>query len=375
LSRWSNHHTRGMRYALPVLCSLVALVLPACSESRPPEAPVVQVDDFQVLRTYGWDSTVADPQPSWNPETYQVLARSAGGFVLLDEGRGRQQYFGAKDKRDTAHPVWINRLQFAFGPQQNVIHTDDGRLVPNSEGLTVVSLQESSSGKDYAMSSQNLTNSGSSPKVWLKDLVAQYEDRIMLIDPFGKLSEFGPGFNAVPQRQGPGICWTDHPIFDTDYWSGSETKLGKMFIRWKPGITTEMPNAVEASWCANGGLLVTVLEHEPLAGQPWWRGGSSVWYIGGPKVAPIQVAAHVHGPAAHPNQALFAATDNLTSAAVLCSQDGRDRHEIFEHGEHMAWSYDGLRLLSDDPNPTNKDLRYIKIYLMRVSKPLVRTQP
>lgn len=364
-----------MRYVLPALCSLAALVTPACMDSRPADAPVVEVDDLQVLRTYGWDTTVSDPQPSWNPASYQILARSAGGFVLLDEGRGRQQYFAAKDKRETSHPVWISRMQFAFGPHQNVIHTDDGRLVPNSEGLTIVNLQETSTGKNFAMSSQNLTNSGSRPQVWQKDLVAQYEDRLVLIDPFGKISEFGPGFNAVPQRQGPGICWTDHPVFDTDYWSGSEAKLGTMYIRWRPGVTTEMANGVEASWTADGGVLISVLDREPLAGQPWWKVGCDVWYVSGPTAKPILVAAHVHSPAAHPNQPLFAATDNQTSAAVLCGEDGRISKEIAEHGEHLAWSYDGLRLLTDDPSPTSKELRYIKVYLLRVGKALVRASP
>jgi hypothetical protein len=316
---------------------------------------------------------VSDPQARWNPESNQVLARSVGGFVLLDEGHGKQQYFAAKDKRDTSHPVWISRLQFAFGPHQNVIHTDDGRLVPNSEGLTVVSLQETSTGKDYAMSSQNLTNTGSRPKVWQKNLVAQFEDRIVIIDPFGKLSEFGPGFNPEPQRRGTGISWTDHPIFDPDYWSGTDAKLGKLLIRWYPGLTTEVANAVEAAWTADGGLLVTVLHHEPLAGQPWWKAGSDVWYISGPAGHPILVAAHVHSPAAHPTQPLFIATDNVTGAGVLCSEDGRDRRELLEHGEHLSWNADGLRLLAEDPSPTNKDLRYLQVYILRVGKPLQRT--
>jgi hypothetical protein len=365
-----------MRHARLASIAALALQLQACFSGATQErAPAARVDDFQVLRTYGFDATVSDPQAQWNPETYQLLVRSGGGFALLDEGRGRQQYFSARDKRETSHPVWISRLQFAFGPHQNVMRTDDGRLVPNSEGLTVVTLQETSTGKDYASSSRNLTNSGSRPKVWQQNLVAQFEDRILVIDPFGTINEFGPGFNAEPQRHGPGMVWLDHPVFDPDYWSGGSAKMGKMVIRWKQDVTTVLANAVEASWTRDGGVLATVLHHEPLAGQPWWKVGSDVWFIAGPQAKPMLVAAHVHGPVAHPEQALFAAIDNVSGAVVLFSDDGRDRREIAEHGDHPAWSWDGMRLLVEEAIPAKPDQRYLRVSVLRIGKPLARSAP
>ncbi len=297
-----------MRHARLALTAAIALQLQSCfsGTATPERAPAARVDDFQILRTYGWDTTVAEPQAQWNPETYQVLVRSSGGFALLDEGRGKQQYFSAKDKRETSHPVWISRLQFAFGPHQNVMRTDDGRLVPNSEGLTVVTLQETSTGKDYASSSRNLTNSGSRPKVWQQNLVAQFEDHILVVDPFGTIAEFGPGFNAEPQRHGPGLLWLEHPVFDPDYWSGGSAKLGNMIIRWREGATTQAgttrsrragpgmagrarhraaPRAARRPAVVEGRLRRVV--HRRIGGQ-----------------AAIGRLPCPHGPAAHPEQAL-----------------------------------------------------------------------
>ncbi len=365
-----------MRHARLATTAALALLLPGCFDGGTTErAPAVHVDEFQVLRTYGWDTTVSDPQAQWNPENYQVLVRSTGGFALLDEGRGRQQYFSAKDKRETSHPVWISRLQFAFGPHRNVIRTDDGRLVPNSEGLTVITLQETTTGKDYANSAHTLTNSGSRPKVWQQNLVAQFEDHLLIIDPYGMISEFGPGFNPEPQRQGPGMAWLDHPVFEPDYWSGGSATLGKMVIRWQAGVTTELANAVEASWTSNGGLLATVLHHEPLAGQPWWKAGSDVWYIAGPQAKPKMVAAHVHGPSAHPGQALFAAVDNVSGAVELYSDDGRDRREFAVLGDHPAWSFDGQRLMVEETVPAKPDLRYLRVSVLHLGKPLTAHAP
>jgi hypothetical protein len=350
-----------MRTLLPLPLAAAVLALAACHDPR----PTAGANDLQVLRTYGWETTVPDPEAQWNPETYQVLARSAGGFVLLEEGRDKQQYFAAKDKRETFHPAWISRLQFAFGPGRSMIETTDGRLVPNSEGLTVVSLAETRSGREYAMSSQNLTNSGTRPRVWGANLVAQFEDRIQEVDPHGRITEFGPGFFAEPQRDGRGICWQERPVFETDHWSGGEGHLGRLFIRWKPGTTTELANAVEARWTPDGGIVATVLRHEPPAAKPWWEAGTDVYYLAGPKAAPVLVAADARSPAPHPTQPLIAAV-GANGSLIVCGLEGQERRVLAEQGDHPQWSHDGLRLVAEEPVPGKDQIRYLKVYIFKL---------
>ena len=119
-----------------IICTALVILAVLSGCAQPPRQ--MTADDFKVLRTYGFDTTVPEPQATWNPETYQLLARSIGGFSILDEGAGLQQRFAHQAneaKHETANPVWISRLQFAFGPKDNVITTVDERVVPTSEGI------------------------------------------------------------------------------------------------------------------------------------------------------------------------------------------------------------------------------------------------
>lgn len=352
------------------LAFAVALALTSCHEEATRAG--AEATDFQQLRVYGWETTVPDPEAIWNPENYQVLTRSAKGFALLEEGRDKQQYFFAKDLRETFHATWINRLQFVFGPGHGMVETGDGRLVPNTEGLTVVTLTETASGREYAMAPKNLTKAGSHPRVWGKNLVAQIEDRIVIIDPYGKVTEFGPGFFAEPQRDGLGICWQEFPVFETDHWTGGDRSLGRLFIRWKAGVTTELANAVEARWTVDGGLVATVLRGQPVAGKPWWSVGTDVYYVAGPKAAPVLVAADARSPAPHPSQRLIAAM-GANGSLILCGLDGERRRMLAEQGDHPQWSHDGLRLLAEEPVAGNDKIRYLKVYLFRIGAPLANT--
>jgi hypothetical protein len=350
----------------PILClALVALaLLGGCGQ--PPRR--FTADDFQILRTYGWDSTVVDPQATWNPESYQVLSRSAGGFVLLEEGAGRQQYFASRGKHETAYPVWISARQFAFGPRENVLVTGDGRVVPTSEGLSVVTLAETITGKDAPLPPKNLTTYGYRPKVWGRNLVAASEDRIYVVDPFGTIAEFGPGFMPEPQRTGEGIAWQDRPVIETDHWTGADSKRGNLIIRWRPGVTTTVPNAVEARWTAGGGVLMTVLRHEPVPGQPWWSGGTDVYHVAGPKAAPVLVAADARSGAPHPALPVCAAVGR-SGAVVICDYQGSFRHQIAPAGEAPAWSHDGRRLMIEEPVEGRPQARYLHVLVFKTVAP------
>ncbi len=347
--------------AVTVPAALIVLgLLSGCG----PQPRQITAEDFQILRVYGWDTTVPDPQATWNPETYQVLARSSGGFVLLEEGSGKQQYYATKTKHETANPVWISQRQFAFGPKENVITTTDGRVVPTSEGLSVVTIIESITGKEVPLAPKNLTTYGYRPRVWGHNLVAASEDRLYVVDPFGTIAEFGPGFMPEPQRKGEGIAWQDRPVFETDHWIGSETRRGNLLIRWRKGLTTSVPNAVEPRWTANGGLLMTVMRGEPLPGQPWWSGGTDIYYQANAKSTPVLVAADARAGAPHPKENVCAAIGR-SGAVILCGYDGSFRHQLAVVGEAPSWSYDGRRLIVEEPVEAHPDSRYLHVYVFK----------
>lgn len=61
-----------MRVALMLL---IVLTVVACG-GRPGPPP----EQYRVLRTYGWESTVSAPQAEWNLASYMVLVRATAGL-------------------------------------------------------------------------------------------------------------------------------------------------------------------------------------------------------------------------------------------------------------------------------------------------------
>jgi hypothetical protein len=326
-----------MRTAVVVSLALIlALALTACGPRTP------EPDRYTVLRTYGWDTTVPDPQAEWNPTSYQVLSRAEGGFVLLDEGSGKQDYFASLENRQIHHPTWLNGTQFVYGPATNVLRADSGAVVPHPDGLHVVRLLN-----NRPVSNKPLASAGYRPRRWKELVVAQVEDRLQLIDNRGKVREFSTGFAAIPQADGPGICYLETPVFENDLWT-AKPKLSSLIIRWKPGKVTVVPGGVDATWTANGGVVVTVLADEPEPGKPWWAKGTELRYFTGPKDPGRLVGTDLHAATAHPV--------NLTLAAVaadgrlmLVDLPGRPSRVLADHGERPRWSIDGTRLLVEEP--------------------------
>jgi hypothetical protein len=343
---------------LSVVCA--AFILSNCGQ--PPRA--VTADDFQILRSYGWDSTVDEPMATWNPESYQVLARSAGGFVLLEEGSGKQQYFASQTKHDTAFPAWVNGYQFVFGPRHNVQKLSDGQVVATNEGLYVVTVYKSLSGKALPDAPNELTKYGYRPRMWGDKIVFASEERIFVSDSYGKMEEFGLGFMPEPQRRGYGITWQERPVIEKDYWSGAEVKRGNLYIRWKKGTTTTLANAVEARWTHNGGVLATVLRQDPLPGQPWWSGGTDVYFVANAKSLPVLVASDARSADPHPNLPVCAVV-GATGAIHVCAYDGSFRRQIADKGERPQWSYDGRRLMSEEKIEGNDKIRYLRIVVFK----------
>lgn len=318
------------------LVAVLALVLAACGRQTP--AP----DRYTVLRTYGWETTVPDPQAEWNPTSYQVLSRAAGGFVLLDEGSGQQQYFSSLEKRQMHDPAWLTGNQFVFGPESNVLRAEGGEVVPHPDGLHVVRLHN-----NRPISTRTLAAAGYRPRRWKDQVVAQVEERIQLIDDKGKAREFTTGFRPIPQPDGDGICYLETPVFEPDLWT-ARPRLASLIVRWRPGTVTVVPRGVDATWTADGGVVVTVLAAEPPASGPWWSPGTELVHIPGPKAEPRTIATDLHAATAHPIDLTVAAVA-ADGRLVLVDLAGRPSRVLADQGERPRWSADGARLLVEEP--------------------------
>ena len=316
--------------------AVLALVLTACGRQTP------EPERYTVLRTYGWDTTVPDPQAEWNPTSYQVLARAAGGFVLLDEGSGKQPYFTSLERRSMNHPVWLTGKQFVFGPPSNVLRAESGTVVPHPDGLQVVRLAN-----NRPISTKTLATAGYRPRRWKDKVVAQVEDRLQLVDSSGKASDFTNGFAAVPQANGPGICYLETPVFEADLWT-ARPRLSSLIIRWKPGKVTVVPRGVDAEWTVDGGVVVTVLPSEPPAKGPWWSAGTELVYFANAKASPKTVGRDLHAAVAHPTHNTLAAV-SADGRLMLVDLDGRPTRVLADQGERPRWSADGARLLVEEP--------------------------
>lgn len=340
---------------VPCLIAVAGLFLSGCGPSR-----AVSVKDLSELRDYSFQTAVDKPQAQWNPLSYQLVARSPKGFALFDEGMDKQLFLASQVTGEAFDPCWIDHRRVVFGPEKAMITAPDGRPVPNSQGLTMVEL----GGAVTAVSDY-----GWRPRVWGTAIVAQEQDHIFTIDKEGNRREFAPGFRPEPQRNGLGIAWLDKPVIDQDYWSGDGQRRGKLIIRWERNEVTEVPNAIEPAWTADGGVVATVLRNEPKAGEPWWAGGTDLIYIAGPEAKPRLIARDARSAAPHPKQPLVAATDSTNGALILCNLAIDERVRYADHGDHPQWSADGVRLVAEEPVPGKPDIRALHVYVFKLTLP------
>lgn len=157
---------------------------------------------LEPIRTYGWPASVVNPTPEWNPSANILLARSMGGFSTFEEGGQGEQRFASEDRRECHSARWLNRDQFVFGPGWNARRAPDGTVTVPTDGITLVTLSE---GKPVAK--DHLSDRGATPRpAGGNRITAQDGNRIIHIDSRGRIEEFGEGFDAVPQPDGPGLC-------------------------------------------------------------------------------------------------------------------------------------------------------------------------
>ncbi|MCS6971332.1 MAG: hypothetical protein RMM29_03030 [Planctomycetota bacterium] len=332
---------------------IAALLLAACSGE-----PRLLEPRLQAVRTYGWPSTVVDPEPDWSPVDYRLLVRSQGGFALLSEGTRQEQRFAAQDGRESHHPRWLNRQQFVFGPGWWVRRDADGRVLTPSEGITLVTLEDG-----RPVQRRVLSERGWRPQPWQGLILVEEAQRLLEIDAAGGVREFGEGFNPVPQPNGPGLFWRDTPAFDPDWWTGRDG-VGQGWVRWRPGKVDALGDAVQAAWTHRGGLLITVRRARAAPGQPWWAGGTDVYWVAGPGAQPALARAHARDPAAHPTADLMAWTgeDNGVWIGTLRPDGWRER--IAEDGYRPRWSHDGRRLCWLQPPPPGSQLPTIRVTVL-----------
>jgi len=319
---------------LPVALA-IACVLCACSSSsrEPLETRLKQI------RTYGWPATVVDPSPQWNPNSNVLVARSQGGFALLEEGGQGVRQFDAEDRRDSCLPVWLNGDQFVFGPSRNAIPAGDGTISKPSDGLTVATFV----GLGKPQRTQ-LTDRGYRPRRSGDNLIVAQDGNIIIrVDAKGDISEFGEGFDPEPQPNGPGLAWRTTPAFDTDWWTG-HTGPGTMFVRWTAGRVDNLGNAMQACWTRRGGVIATVVNLPAADGQPWWSGGTRLVHIARPG-APIETLRRDgRDPAAHPLAEIMAWVDADNVVWIGTQRLDGWAERISDAGRGPVWSADGKRL-------------------------------
>ena len=328
-------------------------------------APRMMLDPtgVSVIRTYQLNSTVINPEPAWNPETYMIVVRSLGGFGLLQEGQGRQEYFESRESRPTFYPVWINREQFVFGPQHNVSSIADGRVVPSTDGLTLVAVNDT--GLKTTVENTAFSTVGFRPRVGAATVYAQVEDKMVVFDRNGKRSDAGEGFYPEPQGNGPGVCWQETPVIEADRWTGKAPR-GRLFIRWSPGQITEIPGGCEARWTPNGGVVCTVLRGDPGAAQ-WWSTGTDVMYVAPRAATPRLIAKDARNPVPHPSEPVVAVSDSANGVRLVSLRDPQAKERLLSAtGSEPLWSHDGLRLLTVEPRGGEQPAVMV-IYVLKIT--------
>ena len=340
------------------LTALVLLAASGCAERVATARP----QDFVAYRSYQWPTTTKDAQADWNPMLNQVVARAAGGFTVLTEGKGKQDYFVAEDKRDTGLPSWINHYQFVFGPRQHMLRGGDGTMVPSADGLTVITLQ--SGGQP---SRRQLSPKGFRPRSGQGWIFGQLQDRMYRADEDGGVEELGPGFWPEPQEgaDAKGLAWQTTPLVEPDLWTANPP-LGRLVVRWRVGELDEYPACTEARWDRrSGGLLATRVRAEAPAGKPWWQAGTEVVAIDGPGAQLRVIASNARNADANPVEPVVA-VQTTDGKVLLVSWDGVDSLEL-DRGENPRWNFDGTRLMFEQRDTQGGNYGNLKVMVFRIN--------
>ena len=346
------------------LTGLTALTVAGCHPAPRAQAATTPAD-FSIIRSYGWDTEVVDPQPQWSPDDYRLVVRDSGGFEILsgDDGSTPPDVYRSVEGRDTYFPIWLDSDHVLFGPSHNVERLTDGRVVPDVQGLTRVLIGSRPENKQFA-------SVGYHPRLGHGKIFAQSEDHIVTIDALGHDEEFGPGFYAQPEAgrkgdadgSGEGVAWQETPVFETDWWTGKPVR-SDLVIHWPKGQVDLLLAGVQPAWSGHGGLAATVLRADPVPGVSWWKAGTDVVYIAHPGAAPVTICHDAREPACDPRLPIIAVT-TTAGEVLLCSQDGTQSKDLGP-GSNPVWSFDGERLAVLDPvSDAARHGNHITIYVL-----------
>jgi len=352
--------------------SLASLTALGCHQAARVQAPTVPAD-FSIIRSYGWDTEVVNPQPQWSPDDYRLVVRDASGFEILsgDDGTTPPDVYRSVEGRETFSPIWLDSDHVLFGPSHNVERLTDGRIVPDVQGLTRVLIGSKPENKQFA-------SVGYRPRLGHGRIFAQSEDHIVTIDALGHDEEFGPGFYAEPERggastkEGEGVAWQETPVFETDWWTGKPVR-SDLVIHWPKGQVDLLLAGVQPAWTSRGGLVATVLRADPTPGVSWWKAGTDVVSIAHPGASPLTVCHDAREPACHPHLPIIAVT-TTAGEVVLCSEDGTQSKDLGP-GSNPVWSFDGERLAVLDPtSDAPRHSNHITIYVLS-TRPMAGASP
>ena len=355
-----------MQRCLTLMSLSLVLILTACGRGGP-DVGDASASEFRSVRVLDWSTTVPDPEAEWNPDSYTIVARSVQGLMVVTEGLGGSRFFAspdgitAKDDRAIHEPQWLTDGAVIFGGNPTLSREDDGRILLPGLGLKVASFNRSgiSQVRDFAEHAYR-------PRIWGHKIVACIENRIIVYDKQGKHEIFAEGFLPEPQRDGDGIMWQETPVFTPDWWTGTEG-VGSLVIRWEPGKVDLIERAVEARWTAAGGVVATVIRGQP-GEAPWFTPGTDVVHISGPGAKPEVILPGGRNPEPHPLHRVVAAS-NERGELVLFDLDGSDVRVIAERGRRLRWSYDGRRLLAQEPEP-ERDACTLRIHVFTIGDPV-----
>src|SRR4051794_16104445 len=117
----SDTFSRSASSAMSLVMYLVMSMAMMFATSSCAQRPNASPESFEAIRQYGWDMPVTDPEPEWAPASDRVVARTHGGFMVLEENPATksQQRFTSAENRETHFPVWINEGEVVFGPGRN----------------------------------------------------------------------------------------------------------------------------------------------------------------------------------------------------------------------------------------------------------------
>lgn len=333
---------RPAALATTIPAVIAALVIAACAGTA--QVPRAVPSDLVEVRLYAFDCPLAEPQPAWAPVGDRIAIRIANGFALLEEGRKRQEVFGASGSKDRQHPCWLDDKHLLLGSSANVIRLADGTMVPPGQGLELIELRD-----DGDTPRKEIDRWGYRPRVGGERrpvIVTQVEDRVRMVDPDkAKGEDFVDGFFAEPQPDGPGLAWTETPVVEPDHWIG-RAGAGALVVRWKSEVVDRIPSALQPRWVPGGrGLVATRLRGPAPPTGPWWQPGTEVIWIPGPGQAPVVITDDGRDPAPHPTHPLVVVT--AKTGLVVCALGGTQPAQPLKmSGSAPLWNAAGDRLLA-----------------------------